>query len=583
MLQRVYKSATGNRNKRNILPTSCPYMVYLHKFYETSSTIYLLLQYASGGKLWDYVGAYLRYAQDQAREGGPGLDEAYPAQEFQNVYTGYKVHQDNNKRQSFIEEQTQPSKNEDNVVLKTSNQTSIEVKYDKLAGDVLLQVPSQNSVKDLSVDDFQFDTHDAQSRSVEGKVQDLVIDSAQVDKSETKTESETTKVQYNRFTSFSSEENDDDTNAPVSYDRQNSAGTQFHDLLQNNTKKAALENFSINSFDSTEGVVRIDSNLSDHIEVIQEVNEGLCESEVFKPGFSDISRMDANDDNSAAVKTQLTNGDGFIPEKALYDETTDNNFGVNNDQFTSQEKNTVEGNKTLKNNATVRQVCDSENAIIESSKELLKSVERTLSQIGEVTDTTSDPLSSSSQISPCSQPVPTSESIDEPSIYDLHGDTSDSQSDTRSQDSRPTSIEINQIENTGNAMQSNLTQSPETADTIPPKPEALSRQNSDSRSNSRTSIGTVIRRHTLPRLNSTELSRSASSEQESKSPSKARQRTISHMFEQLDLTALNSDQIKIPESFIRRWAAEIIVALATLHSLGVICRYQHLKKKHKHS
>lgn len=547
-------------------------MVHLHKFYETPSTIYLLLQYASGGRLWDYVGAYLRYAQDQAREGGPGLDDAYPVQEFQNVYTGFKVHQDNNKRESFLENQSLTSPVQNTVV--SNGQILDEVRYDKDTGDVLLQLPSQNQVKDLSVDDFQLDFHDTPSPAIEDDSNNTVSTATECTDISSNTEITTpreNKVQYSRFTSFSSEENMEEDESSVvntaQFDRQNSTGAQFQDLLQKNTKTAALENFSINSFDSAEGVVRMDSNVSDHIEVIQEVNEGMYDTEVFEHDAEKQSKTHFSDNSQITQNHQLVNNRDRLMHFKM--SNGDGGLGVNSDKFTSFSIKTCEEPDIVQNDDINNLVCDNENDIIESSKELLKSVERTLSQIGTVSDSQGDTLSPS-QISPSTTSNVPSHPV-EPSIYDLHCDTSDSQSDTKSQSSRPNSQEISQNSYGDSYVQSKLSTSPDKKE---PVSGSFLRQNSGHRS--RTSSGTMLRRLTIPMLNSTDLSRSASSEQESKSPSKARQRTISHMFEQLDLSALTPDQVKIPESFIRRWAAEIIVAMATLHSLGVICRYMYL-------
>jgi hypothetical protein len=216
-------------------------------------------------------------------------------------------------------------------------------------------------------------------------------------------------------------------------------------------------------------------------------------------------------------------------------------------------------------------------------------VERTLSQIdsevsAKVDKDTVDQISSPLTTNTSSITVDTIDSpTEEPSIYDLghHGDTSDSQSDSRSRDfdlSRPTSSEINvNSNNIGDLIISDILNSSKTEENKFDKESSQSGQRSrncsDSRSRGGTDIGKGVgRKMSLSRINSMELSRSASSDYESKSPSKSRHRTISHMFEQLDLSAQSPDQVKIPESFIRRWAAEIIVALSTLHSLGIICR-----------
>ncbi|KAL4238691.1 Ribosomal protein S6 kinase delta-1 [Mactra antiquata] len=567
VIKRVYKSTTSNRNKKNIVPTSCPYMVNLFKFYETSSTIYLLLQYASGGKLWDYVGAYLRYAQEQVREGGPGVEDGYPTQDFQNVYTGYKIHLDDNQRKSFTKDTPQSESKPG-----TSDRNSDTVEFSKETNNIVINRASSNVAnvgKDLSIGDFQLDISDnkiidevveqnlgrpsvvrsnsdilEESDSTDLNTQyskDMDIDAEQ----HMNAENENRNGLYKRCTSFSSEENADDESEsfhPSWFDRQNSSGGQFQDILQKNTTRPALENFSINSFDSGDGVVRMDSNVSDHIEVIHEVNEGL-ETDVFNGENSELNMLHVVD--SQVKSSQLGE---VCPE-----------FNAQND---SREALSCE----VKDEAT-----DYAGDIIESSKELLRSVERTLSQID--SDSKEKDLGDKKrdECNVVNKPA-------EVSIYDLHrySDTSDSQlSESRSHEVDLEETSQNDFHyNNGNDLIINNILNNENL-TIENDDEHSEQSRSRSESGSRSKFGsdvTRISRHSLSRLNSNELSRSASSDYDSRSPSKMRQRTISHMFEQLDISSQNPDQVKIPESFIRRWAAEIIVALSSLHSIGIICR-----------
>ncbi|CAG0888032.1 unnamed protein product [Darwinula stevensoni] len=47
------------KNKPTIVPYDVPFLVNLECFFETESAIYLVLQYARGGKLWDFVSSYI--------------------------------------------------------------------------------------------------------------------------------------------------------------------------------------------------------------------------------------------------------------------------------------------------------------------------------------------------------------------------------------------------------------------------------------------------------------------------------------------------------------------------------------------
>uniref|UniRef100_A0AAQ5Y3D8 Ribosomal protein S6 kinase polypeptide 1 n=1 Tax=Amphiprion ocellaris TaxID=80972 RepID=A0AAQ5Y3D8_AMPOC len=54
------KSSDCGRTKRTIMPHSVPHMVQLRKFIVSEDAVFLLLQYAEGGKLWSNIGKYMR-------------------------------------------------------------------------------------------------------------------------------------------------------------------------------------------------------------------------------------------------------------------------------------------------------------------------------------------------------------------------------------------------------------------------------------------------------------------------------------------------------------------------------------------
>ena len=551
-------------------------MVKLFKFYETPNTIYLLLQYASGGKLWDYVGAYLQHAQNQSKESGPGGgNHAYPNQKLQNVYTGYKIHKNENKvtpaGSLVVDNDTQETVIEN---LSANNFNASESKeIGKLDNQVRFSKELEDIQFDLNSDDFQFDeSSDVKDNNI-AVLTDLDLETSKVSETETGaiSENSNTKVQYQRYTSFSSEDTEDTDVVPFSpapLDRQNSQGLgQFQDILQKN--KVPLENFSINSFDSGEGVPRIDSagGLSDNIGVIHEVNEVICDKE------------NTFDDSVFS--------DGKVPVQNNFDYiSTTSNFRHSMSDNIIDHQNVDDLRKRIetKSDSDLQIQAFDNNDIIANSKELLKSVERTLSQIdgendkvinSEVSDQDINRSVAFKDEEKSDQSEAKSEfggfgGLSEPSIYDINRspDTSVSHSDITSQGSssdkspsRPQSLEFT---NTNTEEQTPLSDSTITPNSngqksVPHSSDVIVRSYSHSSESS------------LKRLNSGELSRSASSDSELKSP-KSRQRTISHVFELLDLCAANPEQVRIPESFIKRWAAEIIVAVSHLHSLGIICR-----------
>ncbi|XP_019953318.1 ribosomal protein S6 kinase delta-1 [Paralichthys olivaceus] len=60
ILKGLRKSSDCGRTKRTIMPHSVPHMVQLRKFVVSENTVFLLLQYAEGGKLWSHIEKYLR-------------------------------------------------------------------------------------------------------------------------------------------------------------------------------------------------------------------------------------------------------------------------------------------------------------------------------------------------------------------------------------------------------------------------------------------------------------------------------------------------------------------------------------------
>ncbi|XP_028253244.1 ribosomal protein S6 kinase delta-1 [Parambassis ranga] len=59
ILKGLRKSSDCGRAKRTIIPHSVPHMVQLRKFIVSDDSVFLLLQYAEGGKLWSHIGKYL--------------------------------------------------------------------------------------------------------------------------------------------------------------------------------------------------------------------------------------------------------------------------------------------------------------------------------------------------------------------------------------------------------------------------------------------------------------------------------------------------------------------------------------------
>ncbi|KAM9840508.1 ribosomal protein S6 kinase delta-1 [Aulostomus maculatus] len=79
ILKGLRKSSDCGRVKRTIMPHSVPHMVQLKKFIVSEDTVFLLLQYAEGGKLWSHIGKYLRNSSPEESFDIPFIQKSHTA------------------------------------------------------------------------------------------------------------------------------------------------------------------------------------------------------------------------------------------------------------------------------------------------------------------------------------------------------------------------------------------------------------------------------------------------------------------------------------------------------------------------
>uniref|UniRef100_A0A3Q1JH24 Uncharacterized protein n=1 Tax=Anabas testudineus TaxID=64144 RepID=A0A3Q1JH24_ANATE len=79
ILKGLRRSSDCGRTKRTIMPHSVPHMVQLRKFIVSEDTIFLLLQYAEGGKLWSHIGKYLRNSSPEESFDIPFIQKSHTA------------------------------------------------------------------------------------------------------------------------------------------------------------------------------------------------------------------------------------------------------------------------------------------------------------------------------------------------------------------------------------------------------------------------------------------------------------------------------------------------------------------------
>ncbi|XP_042359188.1 ribosomal protein S6 kinase delta-1 [Plectropomus leopardus] len=79
ILKGLRKSSDCGLTKRTIMPHSVPHMVQLRKFIVSEDTVFLLLQYAEGGKLWSHIGKYLRNSSPEESFDIPFIQKSHTA------------------------------------------------------------------------------------------------------------------------------------------------------------------------------------------------------------------------------------------------------------------------------------------------------------------------------------------------------------------------------------------------------------------------------------------------------------------------------------------------------------------------
>ncbi|KAK7506834.1 hypothetical protein BaRGS_00001685 [Batillaria attramentaria] len=589
---------TADNSQRSILPTTCPYMVNLQKFFETDYAIYLLLQYASGGRLWSYIAAYLQQSSSGTNAAGDGhnLVDGFSAKG--NVYMGQKMHQDANAVVDTImskeaDSRTLTEKRGGDLVAKRVLPTT-GIRFSDLQAK--LKSPDSDNgdtsgtahrtpmpeEKDslLKKDSLLDDTSITDPRSLSA------VDAGDENFSRPREDSilgESSTADARRLSSLSSEEfhrSISQEDARESTDRfpelgeTDEAADRFHDLLRQN--KVNLENFSINSFDSDN--VRLSSTFST--------------SEV--PAEADLSGQPTSPQHSGTCLST-------IPDE-VFSATSDVTFVPK---------------------SPVENVTD----MLENSRQLLRTVERTLSQVEGEENASGDSESQTTEDTSRKECSTTcTDDTEEISIYDTHAHSDDSDSvdvseshvacgsDLDGRDVKqlpgvpvpngsvkqacdkedgPALRDVSEIVQGSSGVQvSEETEVEPSADTDAfvesglPAADVWNNSRDGDPSNSvlnavRKGTTSTASTHSLTttatprkvsfgRTTSGDMARSASFEYDLKSPTRHRARAISDLFEQLDHET--PEHVVLPEAVVRRWAAELVIALSRLHALGIICR-----------
>lgn len=93
-----------------------PFVVKLHQVYETNYALFLILEHATGGRLWDYVSSFLQRSPISPCNDGTCLYvESKTKVDLCNVYSGKKVadpsNEENLNLKNSIDSDLTPSEN----------------------------------------------------------------------------------------------------------------------------------------------------------------------------------------------------------------------------------------------------------------------------------------------------------------------------------------------------------------------------------------------------------------------------------------------------------------------------------------
>ncbi|KAK6997823.1 ribosomal protein S6 kinase delta-1 [Biomphalaria glabrata] len=546
----IPKTNTEGPRTPSILPTSCPHMVSLHKFYETDDSIFLLLQYASGGKLWAYIGDYLNC--DKGNQGTVDLQLHIIKPEVTNVYTGTKVEANVVGQVGTHHKDTGP---EATKYLKSSTDVTSPDDLEVIRFSTLTRKVSLTNVERNS---HSFSCHEQEVDSFLSEVPSELTEDISAQKKQ---------LPLNRrFSSLSDDcapisETDSSVISPTTMLEED----HFQSYLQE--YRSNVEGFSITSFDS-EDTQRHSLSFRDKIDSIPE--------------------------DSVSVPLKLT------PRQISADEVF---------QLTRKESENVACGSKVRHLSTdgifpsvLPPSAFNSSDIIRNSKELLQKVDRVLSESDDGShksgtvnadtalsrESTVDNAAETGAILVVEQQDSSfSESTEEPSIYDVNRSSEEDISDHNSNSTSENVANGKLVEESAqdlSAIDKSLHCDELNGDVVKEILETDTNSNSvfivsDSEFNGQANVGRpgpLIRQTSTPhklilsRMNSKDITRSASFECDLKSPTRNRARTVTDMFERLDNT--NTEGVHIPETSVKKWMAQLVTAVSRLHSLGIICR-----------
>ena len=471
------------------MPVHLPYVVKLHKFYETDNAIYLLLQHATGGKLWSYISGYLQ----QQNNNDPELDDILNDPHEKKLRERTAVECNGNEHIKPEQPVMHPSSLEmrDESVDIRENGVHFDNKTDKVCEDHFVPSALDGGEDNVSEDNV-CDVHGQDKPQTKINNELFGLDDSQDSLS---LSSLRLSAQHPFSRSVSQEPETSDGLKPVTPNAVLEQQDKFEELLQGTKCKPSLEQFSINSFDSDSCPgSRYESNTSDYIESIPELSESM-DGQTEKDNYNDC----------------------HLPDDVF------------NIQSTSS----------------------SDAEVIKSAIQVIDNAKKELNEN----------VLNESDVKRTSTSASTPE--DEPSIYDKYKehDSSDVSSDSET-------ITQNR-QRRGDVLKNLPAQKSTPQMTSLPAPASPSRLTGMDSGQSKSASTSPTK---SAELQPKQIFRVHSQDRSADGEVKPRKRHLSSMFGSFDLDNDKVTLAKLPEECVKQWAAEIVVALASLHLMGLVCR-----------
>ncbi|XP_074645904.1 ribosomal protein S6 kinase delta-1-like [Tubulanus polymorphus] len=551
VMKTIQKSPTSfSQQKNNVVPTYIPFMVQLYKFYETESSLYLLLQHATGGKLWSYISAYLLLQRE------PDTEIRLPSDNT-NIYSGQRVIVacSPNSGPSFIDEAntkslaTAAERNSPDLLHEKSN-SSHELECSDSYAQFINEYRRESMTGDINELKVQFSlASKTDVATVDGEMNAQIInsdDNAKVaDKPYTSPETGETitdrpqslKRQNSSFSSLDYEE----IQSPISPRSVNSQ--QFSEVL--NGSKSGIENFSIYNFDSdhrhSSGDVPPDHAFNSPLPTLDDDDGENGDEPVF--GETNKPRLSFDELLNDMPEESAPKSDNILP--------TTEELVKNARKLLSSVTETLGGASERKTSASTDEVFDAD----EKKNQHDDAISGSPCKI----DTSGFKVVSDLRDGGATQRVTIDDYLENPLEYET----------SRKPKNGEISQSVDRLEDAG----------------VDDEAEAAVVVSSPGINTNVTSSGAKSKRKEfkMQRSLSSESSRILLQKEPSldrsldscTSSSKSRKRNFSSLFAQLDTTLSGSVEAKnviIPENCVRQWAAELVTCLSMLHSIGIICR-----------